>query len=344
MVYIVSERFTMKRELLLGILIFLGSGQLLAAESVAQEDTVSKDELNEQYEPPYLAAITDVIKNFKRRITFLEIGRSTADYTFELAPVCKAIFVALLVEGGAQDVVQEIKADKHANITVLAPRNAQYESFFTLGRCEHFDVVIVHDLCPLMRTAGPKYIDALVKLGDYVFIEATQSKFQNELKKKKMPLVASSDGNELYLSHKPKTGLDIARFTQKDRPVSTQPKYQIRSTFTEKFFNKKGLERPLKWVDGINLVTFAMLKGVYPEDVSIRKQLATMKKTHPDHNDLVLGNIIVQGDKLIPIDLHDSRRDADIHRCINAALKAFKDGNIRHRNPERWIREYYDTV
>ena len=59
---------------------------------------------------------------------------------------------------------------------------------------------------------------------------------------------------------------------------------------------------------------------------------------------MVLGNIIMQGERLIPIDCYDERRDADFTKCIACALAAFKEGNIRHTNPEKWIREYYESV
>lgn len=325
---------------ILPALLLLLSGTLFAEKNYAQNESLSA----EVHESGYLPEILDVIKNYKRPITVLEISSTSPTYTFTLASLYKTVCIALLLGGGIQDTIRKVKEDHYNNITVLAPRNAQYEAFFTLSRCEHFDVVIVHDISQQLRTSGTKFVEALTKLGDHVFIEASYSKFQNALKKKKIPQIASQGESELYLSSKPKTSLDIARFTQRDRPVSATPKYHIKSTFTEKTFNKKGLKQPIKWVDGINLVTFAMLKGVYPEDGQIRKQVAAMKRSHPDHNDLVLGNIIVQGDTLIPIDLNDSRRDADLHRCITSALRAFQDGNLRHRNPEKWIRDYYDMV
>lgn len=122
------------------------------------------------------------------------------------------------------------------------------------------------------------------------------------------------------------------------------PRYRVISNFKEKFFDKDALDKPLRWVDGINLITFALLKGVYPTDKMIRQQIIKAEKTHSQHNDLVLGNFILQGDRLIPIDVNDKRRDANLNKCIKAALRAFKEGNTRHKNPQQWIRAYYDSV
>ncbi len=292
----------------------------------------------------YLSAIGDVMKKFKRRVTVLEIGRTQAEYSLTLAKIYKTACVAFLFDGGSQSLVQQIKADEYANVTVLAPRGIHHESLVTLGRCEHFDVVIIHDISSYIHANGAKILDAFTKLGDYVFIETSHHGMQNELKRKRIPLVAQNGNTALYLSYKPKTSLDIARFTQKEHPINRHPKYHIKSSHNEKYFIKKNAERPVKWVDGINLVTFAMLRGVYPDDFLIRKQLADMKKRHSDHNDLVLGNIIVQGERLVAIDFHDERRDADAQKCLAAALRAFTEGNQRQKNPEKWIREYYESV
>lgn len=186
-------------------------------------------------------------------------------------------------------------------------------------------------------------------MGDYVFIEASTEEMLQELAQRKIPQIAihsdvQSTTLGLFLSHKPKVGLDIARFTQKYRAVSRVPRYRVISNCNKKLFNKNSLNQPLPWVDGINLITFTMLKGIYPTDSMIRKQIVKAEKTHAHHNDLVLGNFIVQGDRLIPIDVDDKRRDADLSKCVSAALKAFKKGNSRLINPEQWIRRYYDMV
>lgn len=277
-------------------------------------------------------------------MTVLEIGRSTIEYAFSLASLPKIVWIALMLEGNVHEVLEHIKNEHLSNVTVLNPRYAQYDVFFNLSRCEHFDIVIVHDIFDLIQSKKEQLIDVFIKLGDYVFFQTGHKEIEGILRKKRIVQVAVAEQSSLFLSHKPKVSLDIARYTQKDRPVRTHPKYHITSTFTEKLFYKKELEQPTKWVEGINLITFGMLKGIYPDDGAIRRELVGLKKTHADHNDLVLGNIIVQGERLVPIDFHDERRDADCKQCIAAAIHAFKDGNIRHSNPEKWIREYYDSV
>lgn len=291
----------------------------------------------------FLQSVATAIKKYKRYITVLEIAGTIPTYTPFISTTYNTVNVVMLVKGGAQEYAHKIKQAKYSNITVLAPYEITLESLTALGRCEHFDVVIVHDIHNLIKADAKKLIESYSKLGDQLFIETSTSAFEQQLQNSGMKQITRISDYAFYSFSRPKGGLDIARFTQKDKPMSIQPRYQIESTPDHKFFNKKGLEEPTRYIDGINLVTFVMLKGIYPEDVSIRKQLSAMNKKYGNHNDLVLGNIVVQGNKLLPIDFNDKRRDADVQYCITAALKAFKTGNTRQRNPERWMQEYYDS-
>ena len=91
-------------------------------------------------------------------------------------------------------------------------------------------------------------------------------------------------------------------------------------------------------------MTFTMLYGVYPNDTQIRREIRRLRKTCSEHNDFVIGNIILQGNRLIPIDFSDNRRDADFYDCVEAALNAFKRGNNRLEDPREWIGEYYQDI
>lgn len=290
----------------------------------------------------FLQTVGATIRPYKRRITVLEIGTSVPTYTPIISTNYNTICVVMLLDG-AQEYVRTLNRSMQSTITLLAPTRLNLEALSILGRCEHFDMVIVHDIHAHIKDAThAAIVDAYLKLGEHLFIEVSKPLVEQEMVKRRMKLVARDGSTALYQSYRKKPGLDIARFSQKDRTRSTKPRYTIESTLEDKLFSKKGLDEPTRYIAGINLVTFVMLNGIYPEDMSIRKQLSAMNRKY-DHNDLVLGNIVVQGNKLYPIDFNDKRRDADVQHCITAALKAFKTGNTRQRNPERWMQEYYDS-
>ena len=154
----------------------------------------------------------------------------------------------------------------------------------------------------------------------------------------------TGQGSTIFYSYKKKTQLERARFTQTFKPSEARPTYRITSDFSTKSFSKGPLFKPTPWIHGINMVTFVMCSGVYPTDVMIRKRIAALRNAHLEHNDLVIGNIIMQGDKLIPIDFNDTRRSGNSVSCIAAALQAFHEGNRRLKDPTRWINDYYKSV
>ncbi len=279
--------------------------------------------------------VMQVIQTFKRPITVLEIGRTALPYSTALSGTSRAIFVGILTDADPTDLIRKFVAEKIHTVTILHPTTLSHNDIETLGRCEHFDVVIVHDM-PGVPFQSSRLVEALIRLGDYVFLQKVHP-FVLECRNHHIPEVSQ----DYFLSHIPKRKLDLARFTQRLVRGSTGT-YRIKSSLTEKFFVKNGKSVP--WIEGINLVTFTMLKGVYPADPSIRGQLIELVKKYPEHNDFVLGNVIVQGDKLIPIDLKDKRRNADIQHCLKRALKAFYPCNSRLQNPEKWIRSYYATL
>ncbi|MBA3752131.1 hypothetical protein H0X06_05080 [Candidatus Dependentiae bacterium] len=286
--------------------------------------------------------VLEVIKKHSREITLLEIGKRECPYIFSLAQ-CDAQCIGLFVGGCDKRAVSLVTREQRKNIILLRPQKVNYDTFNKLAECEHFDVVIIHDL--QLEAGDLKPITtAFLKMGDHVFIEATtayQSQIYSQLH---MTAVTRQGEKTLFYTHKPKTVLQKARFTQKSRRVSPRPFYYIKSDFHSKFFIKESLSKPLVWVNGINLVTFAMLEGIYPTDTIIRSRIASLQKRYVHHNDLVLGNIIIQGDRLIPIDFGDKRRFIKSSICITAALKAFKEGNTRLKDPQKWIDNYYQSV
>lgn len=285
-------------------------------------------------------ALESLIKEYKRPITILEIGLRETPVIFQYAVNQNIVCIGMLIEGGEGEAMSALVRKGYRNMMILAPHNIAQKDLETLGQCEHFDIVIVHDITLCLPFNLPRTVDALLSLGDHCFVDVQAESIIADIQKKHF--LKRRNGEHFLHIHTPKAFLDRARFTQKQQMIKPKP-YKIRSTYTEKFFSKSTRRRPTRWIEGINLVTFAMLKGVYPADARIRQQIKLIEKSYPEHNDLVLGNIIVQGDKLIPIDMGDKRRNADINHCVTAAMHSFKAGNKRLVNPERWIKSYYNS-
>jgi hypothetical protein len=224
----------------------------------------------------------------------------------------------------------------------MVPPQLTVDMLSRLSRCEHFDIVLVHDISSSLAADYAHLVSVLTSLGDHVFMAVESEKYDEHLKRREISCVVSGlpEKPSLYLSHLPKKGLDLARYTQ-NKARSLKPRYTVHSTYQHKQFFKEGLSGPVPWVHGINLVTFCMFHGVYPHDQVLRNELALLRQQSEDHNDAVIGNFILQGSRLLQIDSKDPRRNADPYNLLNAALDAFKRGNARLTDPQGWINGYY---
>jgi hypothetical protein len=319
----------MARKNFLALMLCLQSGVLCAKVSVT---------------PPlntYYKEVKALLNKYKRPITVLEIGSSSCCYTLPIATDQKyhAQCIALF-EGDATSLVQKAQEQKLKNVVILNPRGLPSKHFRTLGRCEHFDVVLVHGMEPRLQKDFSRTINLFSNLGDFLFIEIPKDIKHSTLAPHFKP-VASTETHQLYLGHKPKISLDIGRFTQASIPPR-KPRYRIKSTFEDKWLHKKHFKS--SWIPGINLITFVMLCGIYPNDSTIRSQFGRMKHSIASHNDLVLGNTIIQGTTLVPIDLKDRRgKHTNMYICLNAAIRIFKDTS-RLSNPQAWVDHYYKII
>lgn len=273
---------------------------------------------------PYSEALHKILVRYKRPITVLEIG--SAEHVAELVQR-NSVTAVTLIPG---DSLIEIPSSL---LTVLAPQQLTIGQLQKLAQCEHIDVVLVRDLTSVIQVPIATLVGTLINLGEHVFIEAT-NRF---LKKALVNSTACAQVTEsLFYSYRAKNSLAYTRFTAKN-PSFVH--YEVQSSYQDKQLIKEEGRKGVPWVPGINLVTFIMLNGVCPTDEHIKKQLRSFEKRYPHHNDLVIGNIIVQGTTLIPIDFSDARRNASLKECITAAIQAF-DTPGRHEDPQKWFYGY----
>lgn len=284
-------------------------------------------------------ALMTTLTRYRRPYTLLEIGVDDCIYIPLLTYQTGMIGASLIVGNDKDRVLESVCSRYPSSVSVMMPSRLTIHMLETLGRCEHFDVVIVHDMTTVLEAPYRRMLSALTALGDHVFIVAESEHWQKLLKQSRLTRVAEN----LYASHRPKSGLDVARYTQLKSRAS-QPRYGVYSSYTEKLFYKKGLEYPLSWIHGINLVTFCMLHGVYPDDAQIRTELRRMRSCCDDHNDMVLGNFILQGTRLFKIDANDTRRRSDPYALLDCAVRSFRRGNTRLSNPQEWIDAYYKSI
>ena len=112
--------------------------------------------------------IEDLLNQYQRPITVMEICGHNS-YSLKLAQKYKAgTFVIKSKQGNL--VCKTVQRKALHNVVVLNPTYFNPAIIKILGRCEYFDVVIVHDM-PMAGIEGECFIRSLSMLADFVFIE-----------------------------------------------------------------------------------------------------------------------------------------------------------------------------
>lgn len=290
--------------------------------------------------------IQSLVNKYNVDVTILEIASSTDEiYSFNLAKKNGCVCIILLMNYGAQAIIERIKRENLYNIIVLEPRDLNNQMINALSKCEHIDVSIIHDYFECFHNQWRPTTDLFLNLGNHVFFEINYDNASDmfSFKHPNLKMIENRFKKLLLYYQTEKKILEIARFTQFNRAKNYGLNYEIKSDFNEKLLIKKNPEAITTWVAGINLITFVMMRGVYPNDEIIRSEILKIEKMFPYHNDLIIGNMVIQGHTIVPIDFNDKRRNANMPKMLTRALSFFNGDNYRLKNPTDKINRYYKT-
>lgn len=283
--------------------------------------------------------LINLLNNYSRPFTILEITSHKAEYIFDIAKNYDTTCV-LLSLSDRHFAISESSRVSSDNVVILNPNHFSLEMLETLGRCEYFDLIIVDDLPSKLKLYDSKTINLLLKLGNYLLIKTDESNY-NKIKD-----TVRYSGSIVYENYPDsicffydKKGLDIARWNKKHMTSSGFTRYPVESDFEQKNLCKPGKFKD-RWTQGINLMTFVMLEGVFPTHKMIQSSIRKLNGVK--HSDLILGNMILQGRKIQTID-NDSKYSLKAGRGLEAAIKLFDNPNI-FKNPELAYKDYSDFL
>jgi hypothetical protein len=274
------------------------------------------------------------MKQYQRPITFLHLWPTKSYVAFALSE--KYDCVSILLTPQASTYVDTCAS---YNTMVLLNSDLSIKGLKYLGECEHFDVTLVHTITDIFPSDWKKAIDYALTLGDYVIFQApdTNSKLYRPvveyLKKKGAERIGQPTSDttlqELYQCAPMKKILIKRRWNYQKN--WTLGEYTIDSSFTHKNFIKNKTKPKgysvTPWHPGINLYTFKELNGVYPKHEMIRAMLYPLASLK--HNDLRLFNLIIQGNKLVPIDMDENERHADPQQLLPGIIAQFRTLKLR---------------
>lgn len=276
-----------------------------------------------------------ILDRYKRPITVLDLGAGQGYFSFRIAQDYDATCVMVEDNNDSCRRADQLLELCHLNARLrniaLLNKKMSLQELQKLADCEHFDVVLAFDYIDHKDSAWKQTVDAILRLGDNIFIQAPWSSVPSEDTEQRAVienLVARSGTlmlqtpcayepkieEQLFWFQCHKEGLRCKCFVWGSDDAYMNL-FRIKSTYTSKVFLKNGSSSGPEWKRGINLVTFLALNGTYPTKSDIKQTIS--KLTRERLSDFTPWNLIVQGSNLSLIDQSDKGYRVDIQKSLN---------------------------
>jgi hypothetical protein len=283
---------------------------------------------------------------YKRPFTLLEACSDTKLYSTRAAKNKDFdVTAVVLVMDNSPDIAKRMKRKKLDGVVVLRPPEVTSSMLRTFGKCEQVDMVLVHDVPDYFKDEYDDFVRYFMNMGDYVAVDVSpeeKSLFETYHRGGSHIVAtiahANGDGGYFVVLKTEKRGLSAPRWSLALDARESHIAYKVTSSFAQKKIYNKALDKTTSFDKGINLLTYIMLYGDYPANEVIQNKVGAFVRL--DHNDLVIGNILIQGTRLKPIDFDDWRRHISARRCVNALTSAFKYRSEVGRNPQEFLNYY----
>jgi BarA-like signal transduction histidine kinase len=250
----------------------------------------------------HCGVLEDFVAHYTRPYTAIQVGGGKNHLSKLSKKYPSSVFI---IVSDQHSVYEELMHEKPCNCVLLSCHDDMYH-IQRLSECEHFDVVFCSIASQNTAPDTYDYIHMLVRLGDNLIIELKNpdAAIQEYIRQQGGIECTSTPISTIYHVHCPKKCL-----TRKTWLRTLESNILIQSTFDEKKLIKKTTGNALiltsDWLPGINLITFKMCRGIYPDKARICHALHTIK--YVLHNDWAMHNIIIQGTRLALIDYADPR-------------------------------------
>jgi hypothetical protein len=222
------------------------------------------------------------------------------------------------------------KLNSNLKNIVLLNKKMSLQELEKLANCEYFDVVLAFDYINHEDCNWRQKVNALLRLGNNIFIQTPWSNVpaENEAKKNVVEFLAKRSGKlilqtpciyepkieeQMFWFQRHKEGLSCKCFAWRSKD-SYMDLFRIESSYMHKTLLKKGRTTGPEWKKGINLVTFLMLNGTYPTKEYIKQTIA--KLTCERLSDFTPWNLIAQGNNIALIDQRDKGYRVNIQRSL----------------------------
>lgn len=276
----------------------------------------------QQPEERYIV-IKKILDLYERQFTMLDIGAAQGYHSLMAAwQYPESVFV--MIEGNnpsypmAGDQLLSIcKCNYQLKNIIHLNKPVIVSDLQKLGACEHFDVVLALNIIHWLGDDYKQTIETLLTLGDNIIIETPPA---GEGKLKKEIVKYLEEINAELLGYVPRHAIkntfapmyliksDQSKKLTQSTWIGKNYEYEIISEFKEKKLKKiddtSGEISLTDWAPGINLITFKMYNGAYPEAETLKNEITRLKDA--EHTDWNPNNFIIQGHELKLIDFNSS--------------------------------------
>ena len=277
-------------------------------------------------------AIKPLLEKYNRNFTVLDIGASQGFMGFSIARDFPNATV-IMIEGSENEgkYLQKLCYINNLSNVILCNKQLNYGDLHDLSKAEHFDIVLALNVLHHFRGEELESLNTLFDLADHVVIENPPigDHLACNYSKGIVPLEnrLNAMNGEVIFTQSRHTGRHLIAKTRyfkgnppaiEWRDICIQKNYRdgeslpyfIHSDFDEKLFFKIKANKvhATSWLNGINLVSFLHLNGIWPKKESLMSLFSLDnfdKLSELNVSDFKPWNIILKGHSIAFIDQSD---------------------------------------
>ena len=258
-------------------------------------------------------AIKMLLDKYERPFTIVDIGVEDGSYLLNLAHEYRdSVCVMIQDDVYSTELLHVCKNHKHLRNVILLKKSIVLNDLTRLSECEHFDAILLFNFLKRFGNIWKPVLSSVFNMGDNIIIEINYNdalsigsgEIESYLALHGATLVESNKDSGLYMIKK--KNVAIERVNWLFPKITNKKSLVLQSGFKKKELIKtRSWEKKIsEWIPGINLVTFKMYHGVYPNKCVIKNSIKKHKNL--GHRDWTPANMIIQGDHVALIDFDET--------------------------------------
>jgi hypothetical protein len=346
-------------------------GQEQYQDIYVQGAVLKKASYNERFMEERFKIVHSILQRYKRPFTLLDIGAAQGYFSMRAAEIYpESVFVMM---EGSNAVYPQIskqlgsicELNHHLGNLIWLDKPLILEDLKNIRTCEHFDVVLLLNIVHWFPNQWKEIIDIVYSMSHLTILEvppiepslpSEQLQLRKQIHAYLSTLASESVQGvprhthlSLYTTYyilENKGPFSIHR-TSLIHPAYGDRQHWIHCDYKTKQLQKIDQVAPFlnytsDWQPGINLITYLMLQGAHPS----REEITQVLPVEYAHRDWMLNNMILQGRRLVLIDMNDRKNEmggCGSHFCT-PRLREKIEKLILIKDPEKFKKEFFNLT